>query len=53
MDIIDFLKTLDGMNDENKFISLQSMLDANYASDKEWARQIVSIANSSARVLEM
>lgn len=37
----------------NGYTSLQSMLDANYASDKSWAGRIVSIANASARLLEI
>jgi len=36
----------------NGYTSLQSMLDANYASDSEWARTILSIANASVRVLQ-
>jgi len=35
----------------NGHTTLQAMLDANYASDGQWARTIESIANSSIRIL--
>jgi beta-N-acetylglucosaminidase len=37
----------------NGYTSLQSMLDANYASNGSWAGNIVNIANVSARLLQI
>lgn len=37
----------------NGYTTLQAMLDANYATDRAWARNIVNIANSSVRILQV